>query len=365
MFKKSLKLFTVVAAMSLSLMACGSKDSSTSSNKKGSAELVLVTAMNSIDDKSFNQGSWEGLKQYGDENNQDYKYYVSPDSSSTSVESTLELAISGGAKVIICPGYLFEVPLYNMQEKYPDVKFILLDGTPNDGNGNEKIGENVACYTYAEEQAGFLAGYAAVIDGNRNLGFMGGIATPAVIRFGYGYVQGAEYAAKELNLNKGDVSINYNYVGNFEANPENQAKAAAWYNNGSDVIFGCGGNVGNSVMSAAEAADKKVIGVDIDQSSESKTVITSAMKNLTKTVYDALNEYKEGTLKTGVANRLDVTTNSVLLPMETSVFETFDQNKYNEIYNELVAGKIELKNNSDASAVTELPLELVTVSEIK
>ncbi|MDO5519932.1 MAG: BMP family ABC transporter substrate-binding protein [bacterium] len=360
MFKKSLKLFTVVAAMSLSLMACGSKNAS-----KGSAELVLVTAMNSIDDKSFNQGSWEGLKQYGDENDQNYKYYVSPDSSSTSVEATLELAINGGAKVIICPGYLFEVPLYNMQEKHPEVKFILLDGTPNDGNGTEKIGNNVACYTYAEEQAGFLAGYAAVIDGNKKLGFMGGIATPAVSRFGYGYVQGAEYAAKELKLSKGDVAINYNYVGNFEANPENQAKAAAWYNNGTEVIFGCGGNVGNSVMSAAEAVNKKVIGVDIDQSSESKTVISSAMKNLTKTVYDALNEYKEDKLETGVATRLDVATNSVLLPMETSVFETFDKNKYNEIYSELVAGKISLLGNNDVKSVTELPVELVTVSEIK
>ncbi|MBE5960866.1 MAG: BMP family ABC transporter substrate-binding protein [Lachnospiraceae bacterium] len=361
MSKKLCMIFTVLAVLTFSLVGCGSK---TDSNGAGKPELALVTALNSIDDKSFNQGSWEGLKQYAEEKEISYKYYESPDSSETSVQATIALAITGGAKVVVCPGYLFEVPLYNVQDQYPDVTFVLLDGTPNDGNGNVKIGDNVICYTYAEEQAGFLAGYAAVMDGNRALGFMGGVAAPAVVRFGYGYVQGAEYAAKELGLTAGEVSIDYTYVGNFDASPENQAIAASWFNKGTDIIFGCGGNVGNSVMSAAETAGKKVIGVDTDQSVESSTVITSAMKNLTKTVYDALAAHYTGTLETGVCENLDVTTNSVLLPMETSVFESFTKEQYNAIYEELAAGNIEILGNTAVDSVMELPVELVTVSEL-
>lgn len=360
MFKKLLKLFTITSMISLTLMGCGVDNSA----KKTSAPLVLITAQNSIDDKSFNQGAWEGLKQYATENNIDHTYYKSTDHSAASVQSTIELAISGGAKVIVCPGYQFEVPLYNIQDKYPDITFVLLDGVPNDGAGTEKIGDNVICYKYAEEQAGFLAGYASVIDGNRNLGFMGGVAAPAVVRFGYGYVQGAEFAAKELNLNAGDIKINYHYVGNYEATPENQAKAASWYNNGTDIIFACGGNVGNSVMAAAELSNKKVIGVDIDQSSESNTVITSAMKNLTKTVYDTLTEYYNGTLETGMCKTLDVTTDSVLLPMETSVFTTFTQANYDAIREQLVNGAIDIATNESADSVTGLPVKLVDVTEI-
>lgn len=359
MSKKLFRLLSVLTILSLCITGCGSSSKSNATK----AEIVLVTATGTIDDKSFNQGSWEGVKEYATEHNMEHKYYESPDSSTTTITSTLELAIAGGAKVIVCPGYLFAGSLYNIQERYPDVTFLHLDGTPSDDNGNELIGTNVASFLFAEEQAGFLAGYAAVMDGNRNLGFMGGIAVPAVVRFGYGFIQGAEYAAKELGLNQGDVSIKYTYVGNYDATPENQAKAAAWYNDGTEVIFACGGNLGSSVMSAAEATGKKVIGVDIDQSNESSTVITSAMKNLSKTVYDALTDYYNQTLTTGVCQTLDATTNSILLPMDTSVFSTFTQEQYDNIYADLAAGKITVLNNTTESA-TELPIELVTIEEI-
>ena len=362
MFKKSFKLLTIASVLSMSLMACGSKE--TSKTNKKPAEVVLVTGMNSIDDKSFNQGAWEGLTQYAKEHNMETKYYDSPDSSETSITSTLELAISGGAKVVVCPGYLFEVPLNKVQEKHPDVNFILLDGAPHNGDYVPNINNNVAAFTYSEEQSGFLAGYATVMDGNKKLGFMGGSAAPAVARFGYGFVQGAEYAAKQLGLNKGDVTVDYTYVGSYEATPENQSKAAAWYNNGTEVIFGCGGGLGNSVMSAAEAANKKVIGVDVDQSTESPTVITSAMKNLSKSVYDALTAYYNGTLTTGVATNLDITTGGVLLPMDTSVFTSFNKENYDSICSDLVDGKISILKNTDVDSVTKLPLELVKVTEL-
>ncbi|MDO5519906.1 MAG: BMP family ABC transporter substrate-binding protein [bacterium] len=362
--KKLVSLLCIISMLSMALVGCGSKNGS-DSKKSGSAEIALITATGSIDDKSFNQGAWEGLKQYADENGKTYKYYKPTDSSETAIENAIELSVAGGAKVVVCPGYLFSVPLFNLQDKYPDVTFIQLDGTPADANGNEKIGNNVVACSYAEDQAGFLAGYAAVQDGYRKLGFMGGIAMPAVVRFGYGFAQGAEFAAKELGLKKDEVVLNYNYTGNFDATPDNMAKAASWYSNGTEVIFACGGSVGNSVMSAAENNNGKVVGVDIDQASESNTVITSAMKNISKSVYDYLVEYYNGTLKTGTSAVLDATTNSVLLPAETSKFSTFTQEQYDAIYKELVDGKVTIKADKDAKTASDLGLDLVKVTVIE
>lgn len=360
--KKLVSLLCIISILSFAVVGCGSSDNSGKSN---GTEIALITATGSIDDKSFNQGSWEGLKQYADENDISYKYYKPTDSSETSIQSAMELAIAGGAKIVVCPGYLFSVPLYNIQDNYPDVTFIQLDGAPTDADGNEVIGKNVVAYSYTEQEAGFLAGYAAVMDGYRNLGFMGGIAMPAVMRFGYGYVEGADYAAKELGLAKDEVKVNYTYTGSFDATPDAQSKAAAWYSNGTEVIFACGGSVGNSVMSAAESADKKVIGVDVDQSSESETVITSAVKNLSKTVYDFLESYYAGTLKTGVSETLDVTTESVVLPMDTSKFTTFTQDQYDTIYKVLQEGNTTISNDTDAKTADLLPVDLVKVTVIE
>lgn len=331
----------------------------------GGAEIALITDVGTIDDKSFNQGSWEGVAAYAKENNISHKYYKPSEKSDDAIMTSIDLAVKGGAKVIVCPGFLFEVPIYNAQVKYPDIKFILIDGAPHNGDYNYDIKENTKAIYYAEEQAGFLAGYAAVQEGYRNLGFMGGIAVPAVVRFGYGYIQGADYAAKELGLAEGDINIKYTYVGNFDASPENMSKAAAWFNEGTELIFACGGGVGNSVMKAAESAGTKVIGVDVDQSGESDTVITSAMKNLSKSVYDSLDEYYNDKFQGGVAITLDATTNNVQLPMESSRFEKFTQEQYDAVYNQIVDGTIQIGKNDIAEDAADVPTTIVKVESIK
>ena len=175
-------------------------DAAKTASSKGGAEgyeLALVTDLGTIDDKSFNQGAWEGLKKYAEENSIAYKYYQPQEGTTDSYLETIGLAIEGGAKLVVCPGFLFEEPIYMAQDKYPDVHFILLDGEPHDADYNYKTNDNVMPILFQEDQAGFLAGYAAVKDGYTKLGFMGGMAVPAVIRFGYGFVQGAEFAAEE------------------------------------------------------------------------------------------------------------------------------------------------------------------------
>ena len=336
-----------------------SKDEGSSTN---SYELALVTDVGTIDDKSFNQGSWEGLEKYATENNISYKYYQPTEKTTTSYVETIGLAVTNGAKLVVCPGYLFEAAVFETQNTYPDVKFILLDGQPHSEDYSEfKINDNVYAILYAEEQAGFLAGYAAVKDGYTDLGFMGGMAVPAVIRYGYGYAQGANYAAQELGV--ANVNLKYNYTGGFNASPEVQSMAASWYTDGTQVIFGCGGGLGNSVMTAAEAdasGDKGVIGVDVDQSPESATVISSAMKGLGVSVYDGIKAYYDGSFPGGQVVTLDATNDGVELPMETSKFKTFTTDDYNAIFAKLVASEITLTKNEDADGNA---IEITTLDE--
>lgn len=345
--------------------------------KEGTFELALITDVGTIDDKSFNQGAWEGVEAYAKEKGITYKYYKPTEKSDSAYINSIDLAVKAGAKVVVCPGFLFEVPIHTVQTQYPDVKFVILDGAPHAGDYKIDIAPNTYSIFYAEEEAGFLAGYSIVKEGYTKLGFMGGMAVPAVVRFGYGFVQGADYAAKELGLAE-DVQIKYTYVGNFDASPENQAKASSWYNEGTEVIFACGGAVGNSVMKAAEAADTKVIGVDVDQSAESKTVITSSMKNLSKSVYDALAAYYAGNFPGGTSVSLDATVEGVQLPMKTSRFEKFTQADYDAIYAKVEAKEFEILNDAkvtekavaagkkaEEASAADIPVEKVKVDVIK
>ena len=346
-----------------SLTACGSKNNGSGANKQSGHELALITDAGSIDDKSFNQGSYEGVVAYADESGKTQKYYQPKGKSTEDLKQAIQLAISGGAKVVVCSGFLFEVAVYELQKEYPDTKFILVDGTPHDESGkNNDINDNVVGITFAEQEAGFLAGYAAVKDGYKKLGFMGGIALPAVVRFGYGFVQGADYAAKEMGLT--DVEVKYNYTDTFDATPEVQSAAASWYSQGTEVIFACGGSIGNSIMSAAEAAGKKVIGVDVDQSVESDSVITSAMKQLSTAVHDQIKSIYEGEFKGGQALVLTAKENAVGLPMDTSKFTTFTKEQYQTLLDSLVKGEIELQTDVDAKSVTDLKVTNVKVQAI-
>lgn len=331
-------------------------------------DLALVTDIGTIDDKSFNQGAWEGLVQYANEKNISHKYYQPSEQSDDAYLTAIDLAVKGGAKIVVTPGFLFETPIYIAQDRYPNVTFILVDGSPHDASySNFKTNPNTVGILYAEDQAGFLAGYAAVKDGNRKLGFVGGMAVPAVVRYGYGFIQGAEYAAKELGLAPGSVTINYHYTGNFSASPEAQTLAASWYNQGAEVIFACGGAVGNSVMAAAEQTGKKVIGVDVDQSNESPSVITSAMKGLQASVYDCISDYYNNKFPGGQTKVFEAANMGVGLPMKSSKFQTFSQADYDKIFNDLASGKISrmMDDPNAAGSPSVVPVTIVKVTEVK
>ncbi len=328
-------------------------------------EIAMVTDIGTIDDKSFNQGTWEGIVAYGDANSKSYIYYQPAEQSTNAYLDEIDKAVKAGAKVIVTPGFLFEEPIFIAQSKYPEVSFVLIDGVPHDATYSEfRTDKNTVGILFAEEQAGYLAGYAAVKDGYTKLGFMGGMAVPAVVRFGYGFVQGVDAAAKELGLS--DLVLNYHYTGDFKATPEVQTLAASWYNDGIEVIFACGGAVGNSVMAAAEATEKGVvIGVDKDQSFESERVITSAMKGLGAAVQQALTAFYAGEFPGTQTVVLGADKDGVGLPMATSRFNTFSQADYDALFAKLAAGEITLLKDTDVADASELGVTAVAVSIIE
>ena len=371
MKKRILSILLTVVMVSSLLIGCSSNNDTTdtktdttdTAESEEGYELALITAVGTIDDKSFNQGSWEGVVAYAEENNITHKYYQPAEKSTDAYLASIDLAVTAGAKAIVCPGYLFEESIFDAQSKYPDVTFIILDGAPHPGDYNINIEDNTLSIFYAEEEAGYLAGYAAVVEGYTQLGFMGGMAVPAVIRFGYGFIQGADQAAQDLSVS--GVNVKYTYVGNFDASPENMTKAAAWYNEGVEVIFACGGGVGNSVMKAAETAGTKVIGVDVDQSGESETVITSAMKNLAKSVYDALTSLYADSFEGGKSITLDASNEGIELPMSTSRLEKFDTQQYDELYKGLADGSVKLENDSVGANPTDVTVKVITVESVQ
>ncbi|HKL79607.1 MAG TPA: BMP family ABC transporter substrate-binding protein [Mobilitalea sp.] len=330
------------------------KDDAKDVPKEDIFEIALITDKGNIDDKSFNQGSWEGLVEFATANNITHQYYKPEEASDSGYLAAIELAITGGAKVVITPGFLFEVPIFEAQTKYPEVTFILLDGSPHTADyATFETKPNVASVMYAEEESGYLAGYAAVKDGMTKLGFMGGMSVPAVQAFGYGYLQGAQVAATELGLAENAISVTYHYTGNFDENDTNKATAKTMYQEGTEVIFACGGSVGKSVMAAASEAGAKVIGVDVDQRYDSETVITSATKGLGASVVQVLEAiYKNNNFADfgGKTTYFNATNAGVSLPTVVlgddaadafDRFASFDKAAYDSVFATLVDGSID------------------------
>lgn len=317
-------------------------------------DVLLITDVGTVEDGSFNQGAWEGIKRYGEEKDVLVGYYEPENTDKESYLKEVKKGVKNGAKLIICPGYLLEETVYEAAKDYPDVDFILLDGEPHNADYSDMtIANNVMPILFAEEQAGFLAGYAAVRDGYTGLGFMGGIPEDPVIRFGYGFVQGADYAAIERGVS---VHIRYTYTNTFYEDNAVERMAETWYNDDTEAIFACGGAMGRSVMRAAEKCNKKVIGVDVDQRNESDTVITSAVKSLANAVYMSISDYYDGNFGGGFVKRYSAAEGGVSLPLESSRFNRFSQAEYDSIYQLLVDGTVVPYEKTNVGTTEELSL---------
>ena len=319
-------------------------DEMTSSD--GKYQVAFVTDVGQLKDKSFNQGTYDGVKLYAANNGKSYKYYQPANGNEATDEDRIaafELACSNGAEVVVAAGFMQAGALEVAAAKYPDVHFVFIDGWA--------LGlANVAAISFQEEQSGYLAGYAAVMEGYTKLGFMGGGGgtNPACNRFGYGFVQGAEAAAAAKGV-KVEMNYSWAYGSSFSASPELQAMATGWYQNGTEVIFACGGSMFQSVAAAAAAEDAKVIGVDVDQSFESPAVITSAMKGLADAAQWAIAKHyaNEWDSISNVTTALGAKDNAVGLPTATWSLQNWTVDDYNALFADIIAGNVTI----DASDV--------------
>ena len=329
--KKRVFALILVALAAIALVGCG--------RTKTTVDVAFVTDIGQLMDKSFNQGTWEGVKAYAEANKLTYQYYQPANESAATDDDrydAMKAAANAGAKIIVCAGYMQATALTKAAKEFTDVKFVFVDGW---GLGLA----NVTAIIFQEEQAGYLAGYAAVMEGYTKLGFSGGGGgtNPACCRYGYGYIQGANAAAKSKNV---QVSMKYSwlYGSNFQASQDLQSLLSGWYSTGTEVVFECGGSMFQSATAAASENSKKVIGVDVDQSGDSNTVITSAMKGLSagtqyalKMFYtDKWSEISDKTINLGAKD------DAVGLPTATWSLKNFTVAQYNTLFGQLKDGSV-------------------------
>ena len=407
--KKFLAL-TLALVMSLSLVACGDKktdDTKTDepdqktehpAENEGAYKVAMITDYGDITDQSFNQTTYEACKAFAEDNDIEFNYFKPVGDNTADRVAMIEKAADEGYNVIVMPGYAFGGAIVEAAPEFPDVKFIALDVaagdlletavakagktydyTPDNWDLSEYVDmSNVYCAVYQEELCGYMAGYAAVKLGYKNLGFLGGMAVPAVVRYGYGFVQGADAAAADMGLT--DVKVNYVYGGKFSGDADITAVMDTWYAGGTQVVFACGGGIYTSAVDAAKKVEgAKVIGVDVDQAgvianyaagegADAATVesykaltVTSAMKGLYPATYDTLTDvivngnwanYVGKIENLGLVSGDDPTLNYVQIPMESTQWAdgAFTQDDYKALVKAMFDKTLTVSNDTKKAA---------------
>ncbi len=412
---KKLLALLLAAVMVLGLVACGGETGTETTAPANSTEngaettapaeatgevnvsdvkVAMITDYGDITDQSFNQTTYEACKEYCESKGITFTYYKPAGDSTPERVAMVDAAVADGYNIIVMPGYAFGGTIVETCETYPDVKFIALDvglgdildtavtnaGEQYDFNpDNWNLADyldisNVYCAVYQEELSGYMAGYAAVKMGYKHLGFLGGMAVPAVMRYGYGFLQGVDAAAAELNI-ADQITVEYAYGNQFHGDADITAAMDTWYGEKKvEVVFACGGGIFTSAAEAAAKVNAKVIGVDVDQAAiidgtygEGMTV-TSAMKGLAPAVKDALADIIENNNWANYAGKIvtlglvseDPTANYVQIPMETTQWsDSFTQEDYKTLVAGMLDGTIKVSNATDA-----MPEVSVTVNDL-
>ena len=382
--KKFLALILALV-MALSLVACGEQKQpdpqepdNTGDNTETTYKVAMITDYGDITDQSFNQTTYEACKAFAEANGVDFQYFKPAGDNTADRVAMIESAIDQGYNVIVMPGYAFGAAIAETAPNFSDVKFIALDVSAGDLGEGFVVPANLYCAVYQEELCGYMAGYAAVKLGYKNLGFLGGMAVPAVQRYGYGFVQGVDAAAAELKLT--DVKLNYAYGNQFFGDADITAAMDTWYAGGTEVVFACGGGIYTSAVDAAKKVEgAKVIGVDVDQAgvianyaagegADAATIegykaltVTSAMKGLYPATYDTLTDvivngnwekYSAKIDTLGLVSADDPTANYVQIPMESTQWAdgAFTQDDYKALVKAMFDGTLTVSNDITKAA---------------
>ena len=392
--KKFLALMLALV-MALALVACGQQKEPDVQEPQGPTDtdkvtykVAMITDYGDITDQSFNQTTYEACKAFAEANGVDFQYFKPAGDNTADRVAMIESAIDQGYNVIVMPGYAFGAAIAETAPKFEDVKFIALDVSAGDLGEGFVVPANLYCAVYQEELCGYMAGYAAVKLGYKNLGFLGGMAVPAVQRYGYGFVQGVDAAAAELKLT--DVKLNYAYGNQFYGDADITAAMETWYAGGTEVVFACGGGIYTSAVDAAKKVEgAKVIGVDVDQAgvianyaagegADAATVegykaltVTSAMKGLYPATYDTLTDvivngnwekYSAKIDTLGLVSADDPAANYVQIPMESTQWAdgAFTQDDYKALVKAMFDGTLTVSNDTEKA-----PADFATVITVE
>ena len=375
--KKFIISAVAVAMACFAFVSC-SKKAKSNETAAASVKVAMVTDSGDINDQSFNQTTYAASKAFCEENNLAFNYYKPAGDSTADRIASINAAIQDDYNVVVLPGFLFAEAIVETAELNSDVKFIGLDVSEFDimsaaeakGKKDWKIPQNVFCAVYEEQISGYMAGYAAVKEGFRHLGFLGGMAVPAVIKFGFGYVQGINAAAEEMGIAK-DVTVEYVYGGQFYGDPQIKASMDGWYKNrGVEVVFACGGGIWNSAADAAKDIGAKVIGVDVDQTAQINKYadgmcVTSATKGLgapVKAVLGAIlsdnwSTYAGKVESLGLVSATEIEKNYVQLPTETWTMKNFTVENYKSLVADIYNKKLSI-----SSDIANVPAHTVTLN---
>lgn len=344
----------LLALMVTGLVGCGS-DNNASKSEEGKLKVGMVTDTGTIDDKSFNQGTWEGIKEAEKSFGLETTFMQPNGESESSYLTEIQNLYDSGYKFIVTPGYKFETAIYKAQSQYEDAKFVLIDGEPNDGNDNYLVADNTVAVYFAEEQSGFIAGVASAVqlqDGD--FGFIGGMEIPSVKKFNYGFQQGVAYANEHYGTNVSLKAENIVYSGSFSDTALGQQLSAQMYDNGVKAIFTAAAGVNIGVITEAKTRvangqEAWVIGVDSDQYDDGiyegnkSVVLTSAIKKIDEAAYQIIEDEINGEFPGGQVLRFDAKNDAVGIPSENPNLSDDTIAKVNEVIDAIKADKIEVK----------------------
>ncbi|MDD6190646.1 MAG: BMP family ABC transporter substrate-binding protein [Firmicutes bacterium] len=355
--RKKAVVFAAAAVAAAVMCLCGCQNQEdVQPEEQVSYEIALVTDDGLINDGGHSEAAWNTITAFGATKGISHKYYKAVESTEAAYKSVIDTAVNNGAKIVIADGYDLGEVILEAQKEYTDIKFVVLDGEPIDERtGDIKLAMNSAAIEFDSAQAGFLAGYAAVVEGYGNIGFIGEKGGNDTSDFGFGFLRGADKAARESGEN---ISVRY-----LEAAADHEAvkaEAMKWYDEGTDVIFACGKNIDSAVIEAAEAKEGRVIGGLFNRNDMSDVVITSAIQNVDVALTEVLEKYKKGEFPGGEVLTYDASNQGIELVMQNDRLEVLRTDEYKELLEEMAKGEIKmgLKN---VETVDQINLRNVTL----
>lgn len=358
--KKKAVCLCFAAAVLFGLGGCGKE-------KEPPVTIAVVTDGESVDDLGVNQAIWQAVQAYGETSGEQTGYYIPEDESGAAVEQAMDEAVEKGAEVIICHGEAAEAAVYEAQREYRDVRFLMFDGEPHaEKSERATLRGNTRCILFENEEAGFLAGYAAVKEGYTSLAYYGGADEERAKEYGAGFLQGAQTAASEMELEKGAVRIQYEERGTDAVSPEFLTEVQQKYQNGCEAVFTDGGSFEPIVRKAAETTGGKVIGIVTDESQKSTAAVISAENKYEEILTEELEKIKNEEFKGGKTTVLGIQEDAVGLTTDTSQMQNFNEEQNQKITKQFKTNKITLQGTKllkDTGTLKQLEIEVTEKEE--